>query len=247
MSASIRLSAYLFLPLLLSTGSFLALHALGNGIDKTPVVLGVMLTISLLLGLIPALLFRFFVHNQLRQGFAHMADGSVKLPHELGIRELAGDRIRHWQSYEQQLSTTVRLHGPDADLLVNLLLNLTLIPDEQGKQLAQHLDEALPLLERTVQECLYDASRMDVGLASALDGSTLLNEEDDRVLKSKFLCALETLSIEGVFFPHAASGIHIDRNVSKERHAVEATKPSEELEEGDLVLDDSLLESAGML
>lgn len=247
MSVAIRLIAYLLLPLLLATGSFLVMRTLPGGAGETPLVLGVTLAISLLLGLLPALLFRFFVHGQLRQGFAHMEDGSVRLPGELGIADLAGERIRHWQPFEQLLSTTVRLHGIGVDLLVEIHLDLTLVPDEHGRKLARHFDAALPLLEQSIQECLYYASLNDDGLAMGLDGSTLLNEEDERVLKSKFLCALETLAIEGVFFPHEAAGIRIDHRVKRERQKSPPATPPDEFDDQDLLLDETLLKSAGVV
>jgi hypothetical protein len=246
MPLHIRLIAYAAIPVLFSSGSFLVMRSLIQSVAETPLVLGIVFSISLLLGLLPALLFRLFVHSQLQQGFAHMDDGSVRLPGELGIAELAGNRIRHWQAFEQRLSTTVRLHGRGADLLVSIHLNMTLIPDEHGRELAKHIDEALPLLEQTIQECLYSASRMDDGLAKALDGSALLNEEDERVLKSKFLCALETLTIDGIFFPHEAAGIQIERSVTRDRHLTESAEPPDEFKDEDLLLDETLLKGAGI-
>lgn len=246
MSVPIRLSAYLIIPLLLAAGSFIAMNYLGERFTGDPLVQGVMFSISLLLGLLPALLYRFFVHSQMQDGFAHMDDGRVLLPHELGIAAVVGDRIHHWQSFEQSLQTTVRLHGAMADLLVSIRVNLTLWPDIKGKELAKHFDEATPLLERAIADCLYRASCMDDGFALALDGSTLLNEDDERVLKSKFLSALELLTIKGVFFPHDAAGIYIDRSVTKEKHAPECSDAADELHEDELLLDNTLLKSAGM-
>lgn len=243
MSVSIRLSAYLFLPLMVGTTSFFTMKYLGGTNSDSALMTGIMLGITLLLGLLPSLLYRSFIQGQLQQGFAHMDDGSVLLPDELGIGAILGDRIQYWQSYEHLLSTTVRLHGSKADLLVGLRINLTLWPDKHGKELAKNFDESLPLLERSIQECLYGASLMDDGFALALDGSTLLNEDDERVLKSKFLSALEMLAIEGVFFPHDAAGIHIDRNVKKEKHASVVSTAAEE----DLRLDENLLKRAGMV
>lgn len=246
MSVSIRLSAYLILPLLLSVSSFATMNFLGERFADDLLVQGIMLSISLLLGLLPILLYHFFVHSQLQQGFAHMDNGSVLLPNELGLAAVVGDRVVHWQSFEQTLNTTVRLHGTKADLRVSISVILTLWPDRHGKKLARHLDEAIPLLERSIQECLYSASCMDDGFSLALDGSTLLNEDDERVLKSKFLSALEMLEIKGVFFPHDASGIHIDRNVKKEKPAPEAPAAKDDILDEDLLLDDDLLKSAGM-
>lgn len=248
MSAKTRLFAYLFLPLLLAISSFLAMSSIGDNVANSTLALGVMLSISLLLGLIPILLYRFFVHSQLLPGFACMHDGRVLLPNELEIAEvIGGDRINYWQAFDQSLSTTVRLHGTTADLLVNIHLKMTLWQDECGKELAVHIDEVLPLLEERIQESLYKASQMDDGFAAALDGSILLNEEDERVLKSKFLSALETLAIDGIYFPHEASGIHVDRNVKKIMHPTKSADASGELfDEADLLLDDALLKSAGI-
>lgn len=247
MSRLTRLSAYLLLPMLLGGGAYVVMIALPVSHGETLPAQAVMVVIALLLGILPVVLYRFFIHAQLRSGFACLDDGRLLLPKELQPAMVLNKRIVRWQLFEQAIDTTVRLHGEGEELLVNICVTLTISPDEAGKHVVHQLDAALALVEKAIQESLYNASLEDKDIGRSLDGSTQLNEGDERVLKSKFLSAMEQMVIEGIYFPHDASGIEIDHLVHKQPLVECKAQLPDEMDAPDtLQLDQALLKTLGV-
>lgn len=246
MPLSIRLSAYLVLPLLLAGTSFQLMDTLADAYEENLPLL-IRVGMALLPGLLPIALYRVFIHRRLQSGFACLDDGRVMLPRELQLAMVLGKHIVRWQPFTLPLNTTVRLHGDDEELLVQIRVFLTIPPDKAGKQVVQQLDAVLTLVEVSIQEALYSASLEDAYLGRGLNGSTPRNDEDERLLKSKFLSAMEMLTIEGIAFPHDAAGIEIDHNVRKERIVGSAPQPpADDTGTDDLQLDPALLKTLGM-
>lgn len=252
MSVTTRLLFYLVLPLLLGGGSLALMSLTLENLGENPSAFAGIGLIALLLAMLPAAFYHFFIHSQLQHGFARMQDGSIYLPGELTLGALLTDRIDTWIPFQHQLRTSVCLQGHNEKLFVKLSLNIELTADKWGKRMAKHLDKALTQLEQTVQHALYTASQMDREMAYSLDGSILLNEDDERVLKSKFLSAMETIVIHGVHFPGNASGIHIERNVRKVPQNIpmaalsNSSREEGELADDELELDEGLLRSLGV-
>ena len=244
MPKSIRLTFYLLLPLILGGGGLILMWLIAGAQTAYPPVLALLGTIALLLALLPMLFFRFFIHSQIQQGFARLSNGQIKLPNELKVGTLLGDQVESWMPTEQIVQTTVCLHGIQERLHVDIEVTIHLSPDRTGKLFAAQISKAMPQLEKNIQHAIYSASRMDPAMAFSLNGSTLLNEDDEAVLKSKFLSALETISIQGISFPVDTRGLRIHRNVRKERIKANASQPHEE--DLDLHLDGDLLKSLGV-
>ncbi|MGM0594709.1 MAG: hypothetical protein ACQETD_09250 [Pseudomonadota bacterium] len=248
MSLTTRLLFYLILPLTLGGGSLITMYQLVQQFGGGAVVLAGIVIIALLLALLPIALFRILILGQLQEGFALLDSGEVSLPEEVALNALLGDRIVHWVPYHHTLRTTVCLHGEQERIFVNIAVTLTLHHSKQGKKLAKQLEKVLPRLEQTVQQALYNASKMDPDMAHSLSGSVLLNEDDERTLKSKFLSALEMVAINGVDFPLLAEDLQIDRNVQR-KALPRPPQDKQSVQEGDeleLSLDDSLLDELGL-
>jgi len=248
MSTSIRLSFNLLLPLLFGSASFAALYLLTRNFGENSTVYAGIGAISLLLAALPVAVYRLFIKSQIQTGFAQLEDGNIFLPEELQLGPLLKGSIENWLPYEHTLHTTVCLQGKDERIFVTLNLNLTLSADHDGKRIAKHLDKALSQLEQAVQHTLYNASQMDPDMANSLNGSVLLNEDDEAVLKSKFLSALEMIELRGVSFPVTTDGIHLNRNVRKEKIELPAARQDADdwPDEDDLMLNDDLLKSLGV-
>lgn len=251
MSATNHLLFYIAIPLLLGGGS-LALMRLTDGNAGGGAAAEIIIaSIALLLAVLPAIFYRLFIQSQLQQGFARLADGELRLPDELAIGDLLSDRIDSWVPYHHSLKVSVCLQGHNEKIHVQLRLRLEFTADQWGKSIARHLDKVLPHLQQTVQHRLYIASQMDRELACSLDGSKLLNEDEERVLRSKFLSALETIQLQGVHFPTVTSGIDIDRNVRKVPQKLPMSTLSnsaldDEFDTDALELDDTLLKELGI-
>lgn len=247
MSKTIRLSFNLLLPLLLGSGSFALLFLLTRQFGQNSAVYIGIGTISVLLAALPIAIYRLLLKGQMQQGFAQLNSGQFCLPDEIPLSALLTDAIDIWIPYSQTMQTTACLQGVNERIFVELNLDFTLAADNYGKQIVEHLDEALSQLEQAVQHILYKSSQLDPDMAGSLDGSVLLNEEDEAVLKSKFLSALDMIAIRGVSFPVTTDGIRLNRNVRKEPMAPTLRPGDDNLpDEDELKLNDDLLQSLGM-
>lgn len=244
MHQTMHLYFYLVLPLLFAcTGLGIMWLIVGHHLQHLPAQ-ALVGSITLLLALLPILFFRYFVHSQLQQGFARLNNDQIKLPEELSLGSLLGDQIDSWIPANQLVETTTCLYGENEHLYVKITVHISISADKYGKHFVEGLDKNIPLLIKKIQHAIYSASRMDPDMVMSLNGSTLLNEDDEAVLRSKFLSALETIAIQGVTFPVDTDGIHIDRQVRKEK--LQSIKTADQEEKLDLTLDDSLLRSLGV-
>lgn len=249
MSKTIQLSFNLFLPLLFGGSSFALLLLFSDHFGRnTAVYIGIG-TITLLLTLLPVIIYRLILKSQIQEGFALLNDGTVHLAEELSLRALLSDAIEGWIPYSHSLQTIACLEGKKERIFVTLGLDFTLDANQYGKQFAEQIDQAIPQLEQAIQHSFFKASQIDPDMANSLDGSMLLNEDDEAVLKSKFLSALELIDIKGVNFPLTATGIRLNRNVRKEtiQQPVSPATVADELPgEEELMLNDELLKSLGV-
>jgi hypothetical protein len=249
MPKSIQLSFNLLLPLLFGGGSFALLNLFSDQFGRNAAVYIGMGTITLLLTLLPVIIYRLILKSQIQEGFALLNDGTVHLPEELSLRALLSDAIEGWIPFSHSIQTIACLVGKKERIFVTLELDFTLEANQDGKQFAEHIDQAVPQLEQVIQHCFFKASQVDPDMANSLDGSVLLNEDDEAVLKSKFLSALELIDIQGVHFPVSATGIRLNRSVRKEtiQQPVSIDPIADELpDDEDLMLNDELLKSLGV-
>lgn len=232
-----RLTAYILLPLLLSP-SYWLFHRLGAGaLDEDPLQAASTL-LTLLLAALPPLTFRFIICSQLKEGFALLRDGRVVLPSELRIADVLGHRITAWKLFRQHMETEVCLQGEGELLYVRLGFDFTLHPNELGKGFIQHLQHNMTIFEAWVQRVIYLASTRDSEMAHHVGPETLLNEEDERILRRKFLYALRSEPLQSVLLPASSSEIRLKREVRRREKIASV--------EEELKLDSALLQQLGL-
>lgn len=247
MSLTSRLFAYLFLPVLLVIGGYLLLYKLGEGLLSPPALKTVSLLIALLLGALPVLIFHFLIRSQLQPGFALLKNGEIVTLGEITLPMILGNRITAWKLYQQHLSTEVCLQGDDELVYVQMGLDFQLPASERGKQFVRHYKHNIAVFEAWVQRAIYLASLQDRELLQILPQDVLLNEDDERVLRSKFLSALEAQPLESIKLPLDTSSLNVNRRVRTRPRAVSSlAEKSQEINEEALNLDQNLIEKLGL-
>ena len=79
-----------------------------------------------------------------------------------------------------------------------------------------------------------------------LSKRTLLNEEDEKVLRSKFLSALEVQPLESITLPLDTDSLTINRETHSRPIAPSPLSHSRELDESALHLNQDLVEQLGL-
>lgn len=243
-----RLIANLLLPLLFFCGGYLLLYQLGENLISKQLLQPIAITIALLLASIPAVAFAFLIRSQLKPGFALLKNGNVVLLGEITLEMVLTHRITAWKLYQQHLDTEVCLQGNNELIYVKMGLDFQIPANARGKQFIKHYSNNMAIFEAWVQRAIYIASLQDRELVHILPDSVLLNEEDERVLRSKFLSALETQPLKSVRLPLDTSGIRIDRQI---RTRANASPPliandQEILPDDALSLDQKLIQDLGL-
>lgn len=233
-----RLIAHLLLPLLLLGIGYLLFYRLGEGVLDELSLRATAITLSALLAAIPPLLFRFLILSQLKEGFALLQDGRVVTPTELSLSDVLGHRITAWMLFQQHLDTEICLQGDGELLYIPLGLDFSIPANQHGKAFIRHYQHNMTQFEAWLQRTLFIASCRDREMASSLGENTLLNEEDERILRHKFLRALRAQPQESVLLPLTSSCIQLNRDICR-REKLPA-------QEGELDLDRELLHELGI-
>jgi hypothetical protein len=247
MSLLSRLIANLLLPLLLFISGYLLLFTLGEGLISTPTLYVVAILIALLLAALPPLLFTLLIRSQLQKGFALLKDGDIVTHEEITLGMILGNRITAWRLYQQHLSTEVCLQGSDELIYVQMDLKFQIPATDKGKQFIKHFKHNITVFEAWVQRAIYLASLQDRELVEILPADVLLNEDDERVLRSKFLSALEAQPLESIRLPLDTSSLTVNRRVRcKPKADSPLSTPPAELTEEQLSLDSELVAQLGL-
>lgn len=239
-----RLIAYLLLPLLFFSVSYLLLYTLGSGLLDEVLLYTTSIGLSLLLAVLPPLAFHFIISSQLKEGFALLKSGKVVLPDEITLTDVLGHQISAWKLFQQHLDTEVCLQGDGELIYVQLGLDFTIPASKRGKEFVKHYKTNMTVFEAWVQRTIFLTSSMDRELVDSLASNALMNEEDEMTLRSKFLSALEMQPLRSVELPVSTAGLQVNRKIRKRQQhtggTIKTNTQSHELEE-DLSIDTELL------
>lgn len=214
-----RFIANALLPLLFFYTGYLLLYRAGNNIiPELPLKLFV-ISIALLLASLPPITFSFLIRSQLKKGFALLKNGNIVTLSEITLDMVITNRIKAWKLYQQHLDTEVCLQGENELIYVELGLDFQLPPNDRGKQFVRHYNNNIAIFEAWVQRAIYLASLQDKELVQLIPKEVLLNEEDERVLRSKFLSALEAQPLESIRLPLDTNSLTVNRKVRKRAKA----------------------------
>lgn len=238
-----RLIINVLLPLLLLSGGYLLLYGLGQGIISEAPLQTLSIGLSALIAALPPLAFRLIVRNQIKRGFALLKSGKVVLPNEITLFDVLGDRITAWKLFQQHLNTEACLQGEGMMIYVQLGLDFYIPANERGKQFIKHYKTNMTIFEAWVQRAIFLASLQDRELVHILPDEVLLNEDDEQVLRSKFLSALEDQPLESLILPIDTSAITVNRQV---RTIPIIRNDSNQPIEENLDLDQKLLHELGL-
>jgi len=233
-----RLTAYLLLPLLSLVAGYLLFYRLGEGLLHEFALHGIAITLALLLAALPPLLFHFVIRSQLKEGFALLKDGQVVTPTEITLTDILGHRIVAWKLFRQHLDTEVCLQGDGELLYIKLGFDFSIPATEAGKRFVRHYQHNMTVFEAWVQRSIYVASCQDREMATHLEQETLLNEEDEKMLRHKFIYALRAQPLRSLSLPASSREIRLNREIRRREKQV---SPEEELD-----LDTTLLLQLGL-
>lgn len=248
MSFLSRLTANILLPLIFFSIGYQLIYMLGEDLISNKLLQLISFGIALLLALLPIAIFSFLIRSQLKQGFARLKNGKIVPLGEITLDMVLTHRIMDWQLYQQHLDTEVCLQGDRELIYVRMGLNFRIPSSKRGKQFVKHYDNSMKIFEAWVQRAIYIASLRDREMVQLLPKDILLNEEDERVLRSKFLSALEAQPLESVRLPLDTDGITIDRQIRKRtRTSNPLIKVDQDvLLENALNLDEKLIHDLGL-
>ncbi len=210
-----RFIANVLLPLLLFCTSFLLLYRTGDNIIPEQPLKLIAFSIALLLASLPPIVFSFLIRSQLKKGFALLKNGNIVTLGEITLDMVITNRIKAWRLYQQQLHTEVCLQGENELIYVDIELDYQIPPNKRGKHFVKHYKNNIVIFEAWVQRAIYLASLQDKELVQLIPHEVLLNEEDERVLRSKFLSALEAQPLESVTLPLGTCSLRVNRKVRK--------------------------------
>jgi hypothetical protein len=240
-----RLIANALLPLFLLCGGYLLLYQLGEGLLGEMSLQASAIGLSALLAALPPIAFNFIIRSQLKEGFALLKNGKVVLPNEITLTHVLGNQITAWKLFKQHLDTEVCLQGKNELVYVQLGLDFQIPANERGKRFIKHFKNNMTVFEVWVQRAIFLASMMDRELAHSLANHIMMNEEDERTLRSKFLSALEMQPLKSIELPVNTAGLSVNPKV-RVRKKITPVQPSALHLEDDLGLDDDLLNQLGL-
>ena len=249
MTLILRLIANVLLPVLFFSVSYVVLYRLGTGLLEEMSLQAIIIGLSTLLAALPPITFGFIIRSQLKDGFALLKNGDVVLLKEITLTQVLGNRITAWKLFQQHLDTEVCLQGKNELVYVQLGMDFKIPATERGKQFVKHLKNNMIIFEAWVQRAIFIASSMDRELAHGLANNALMNEEDELVLRSKFLSALEVQPLKSIELPVNTSGLSVNRKVRVKKKIAPVASPvrttAQQLED-DLSLDGDLLNELGL-
>lgn len=247
MTLTSRLIANFLLPLLFFSCSYLLLYWLGSGLLAPLTLLLVTIPISMLVGSLPLIIFSTHLRSQLKPGFALLKNGEIVTLGEITLGMILGNQITAWKLYEQHLDTEVCLQGEGELVYMKMGLDFEVAPNQHGKQFIKHYRHNICVFEAWVQRAIYLASLKDRELLQLLPKEVLLNEEDEKVLRSKFLSALEAQPMESIKLPIGTDALTINRETRSRPVSDSPLKHQDEvLDEKALNLNQELIHKLGL-
>lgn len=208
-----RLIFNLILPLILFNFGYFGLYWLGSDLVEGILLQFISIGLSLLLASLPPLVFRFLIRSQIKNGFALLKSGKIVTPDEITIGHVLGNQLVAWEAFAHHLDTEVCLQGDEELVYIKLRLDFSIPANKRGKLFVKHLKTNMTVFEIWVQRAIFIASAMERGLAHSLASSKLMNEEDENVLRSKILSALEMQPLKSLVLPSDTSGITVSRDM----------------------------------
>lgn len=243
-----RLIANILLPIGFFLGGYMLFFTLGRGLVDDLTLYGAAISLALLLAAIPPLAFHFIIRSQIKEGFALLANNTIVLPHEITLTNVLSGRITAWKLFEQHLDTVICLQCDDELVYVDMGLDFCIPANERGKQFVKHYKTNMTVFEAWVQRTIYLASARDPELAHNLAIKALMNEDDERTLRSKLLSSMEAKDLRSVELPVDTNGLTVNREVTvRKRHMNSVTAENSsgiQLDES-LELDGDLLGELG--
>lgn len=246
MTLTSRIIANLLLPLLFFWCSYLLFYWLGEGLIPPLPLQIISIVIALLIGSLPLLIFSFLIRSQIKPGFALLKNGDIVTQGEITLDMVLTGRITAWKLYQQHLDTEVCLQGNGELVYMKMGLDFQVAPNERGKQFIKHYKHNVSVFEAWVQRAIYLASQQDKDLLHMLSERTLLNEEDEKVLRSKFLSALEAQPLESIALPLDTDLLTINRETLSRPTPSPSKHSEEELNEKALHLNQELIQQLGL-
>lgn len=237
MKRSARIFHYQLLPVIIFTVAYEllrraadaeALH-IARGLDLF--AFGLALALALFHPLLVQQLVRYLVCD----GFAILKNRTTLKPDEMSLRQLLWG-VEEWVPRELPFNGEVALAGRGMDIYLRLYIPRRLGDTSASRHLARHLQHALPQLDAHIQESLYKASQQDPTMATAFDGSQLINDAELEVIKSQILSTLELTVPDGVEYCVDTRLIDIDKRVRKQPRQDLGTVTTGELDEDELDL-----------
>ncbi len=212
-----RIIANALLPLLFLSGSYQLLYHLGEGLLEETILQMIAFGLAMLLAALPPIAFNVLIRSQIREGFALLKNGNVVTPAEITLPDVISHQITAWKPFQQHLDTELCLQGEKEIFYVQLGLDFYIPANERGKEFVRHYKTNIVIFEAWVQRSIFRASQLDPELLASLHEDCLLNEEDEQLLRRKFLNALESRLLLGVKLPTSPSNLNINRQVRKNR------------------------------
>lgn len=243
-----RIIANILLPIGFFVSGYMLFFTLGRGLVDELTLYGVAIGLALLLAAIPPLAFHFIIRSQIKEGFALLSSNRIVLPNEITLAHVLSGRITAWKLFEQHLETVICLQSDDELVYVDMGLDFCIPANERGKQFVKHYKTNMTVFEAWVQRTIYLASARDQELAHNLSIKALMNEDDERTLRSKLLSSMEAKELRSVELPVDTDGLTVNREVKvRKRNMNSVTSDSSsgiELDES-LELDSDLLSDLG--
>lgn len=214
-----RIIANILLPISFFGGGYMLLFSLGQGLVDEPTLYAAAIGLALLLAAIPPLAFHYIIRSQLKEGFALLSNNTIVLPHEITLANVLSGRIKAWKLFEQHLDTVICLQSDDELVYVDMGLDFCIPANERGKQFVKHYKTNMTVFEAWVQRTIYLASARDPEIGHNLSIKALMNEDDERDLRSKLLSSMEAKELRSVELPIDTDGLSVNREVRvRKRH-----------------------------
>lgn len=208
-----RLIANILLPLLFFCCGYVLLYRLGEGLLEETLLQSIAIGLSALLAILPPLAFGSIIRSQVKEGFALLKNGNIVTLGEITITDVLGEQITAWKLFQQQLKTEACLQGEKELVYVQLVLDFHIPNNQSGKEFVKNYKNNMIFFDAWIQRTIFLASIQNRELAHSLASGAMMNEEDERVLRRKFLSALKSQPLNGIELPTDISGISVNRQV----------------------------------
>jgi hypothetical protein len=209
MTTTSRFGILLLLPLILFAALWSGMNHIASDYRHHPALDAWILLAAIVAALLPTVALTAVVRSLSQRGFAILKGGTVHTSQEIALFTLLRGEIVRWVPFELPLEGSFILEGGQHRVTIDLRIERQLSQDSAGRRLAALLPAIETRLNEQAHDAIHQGSRHDREIASAFDGSRLLNDEDIEITKSKLLSALEMAPIDGIDYPLQPSGITI--------------------------------------